>query len=133
MSGTSRLTGRVIDQDAHLTQSITDILTTPKGSRVMRRDYGSRLADLNVQLIVRLVDRATAPARSAMRAIERLGGEGFMRNAQRVNRGAHLMASGFGTMTAAILRGGRRRHRDGCLCRDGGGYGHAFAQACGAT
>lgn len=46
MTGTSRLTGRPIDQDAHLTQSITDILTTPKGSRVMRRDYGSRLPEL---------------------------------------------------------------------------------------
>jgi len=31
---------------AHLKQSITDILTTPIGSRVMRRDYGSRLFDL---------------------------------------------------------------------------------------
>lgn len=46
MIGTSRLTGRPIDQDEHLTQSITDILTTPKGSRVMRRDYGSRLPEL---------------------------------------------------------------------------------------
>ncbi|WP_062560614.1 GPW/gp25 family protein [Paracoccus aminovorans] len=46
MIGTSRLTGRPIDQDEHLTQSITDILTTPKGSRVMRRDYGSRLPKL---------------------------------------------------------------------------------------
>ena len=31
---------------AHLAQSITDILTTPIGSRVMRRDYGSNLPDL---------------------------------------------------------------------------------------
>lgn len=46
MSGTSRSTGRLIADEAHLTQSITDILTTPKGSRVMRRDYGSRLPDL---------------------------------------------------------------------------------------
>ncbi len=46
MTGTSRITARPIDQDAHLTQSITDILTTPKDSRVMRRDYGSRLPDL---------------------------------------------------------------------------------------
>jgi phage baseplate assembly protein W len=31
---------------AHLRQSIRDILTTPKGSRVMRRSYGSDLFDL---------------------------------------------------------------------------------------
>ena len=30
----------------HLRQSIRDILTTPIGSRVMRRDYGSRLYSL---------------------------------------------------------------------------------------
>lgn len=46
MTGTSRITGRRIDRDEHLTQSITDILTTPKGSRVMRRDYGSVLPEL---------------------------------------------------------------------------------------
>ena len=31
---------------AHLRQSIEDILTTPLGTRVCRRDYGSRLPDL---------------------------------------------------------------------------------------
>lgn len=46
MIGTSRHTGRMIDGDAHLAQSIADILTTPRGTRVMRRDYGSRLPDL---------------------------------------------------------------------------------------
>ena len=30
----------------HLKQSVVDILSTPLGSRVMRRDYGSRLFDL---------------------------------------------------------------------------------------
>lgn len=29
----------------HIKQSITDIITTPLGSRVMRRDYGSRAFD----------------------------------------------------------------------------------------
>ncbi|WP_336424828.1 GPW/gp25 family protein [Roseovarius sp. D0-M9] len=38
--------GTVLDGLGHLRQSITDILTTPIGSRVMRRDYGSRLYDL---------------------------------------------------------------------------------------
>lgn len=32
--------------DAHLAQSIGDILSTPIGSRVMRRDYGSLLFEL---------------------------------------------------------------------------------------
>lgn len=40
------LTGAAIDGDAHLEQSIFDILATPIGSRVERRDYGSALAEL---------------------------------------------------------------------------------------
>lgn len=46
MQGLSRLTAEVLDPDAHLAQSIIDILSTPKGTRVMRRDYGSDLPDL---------------------------------------------------------------------------------------
>ena len=44
--GMSRQTGRALSPGNHLAQSLTDILTTPKGSRVLRRDYGSRLPDL---------------------------------------------------------------------------------------
>lgn len=44
--GMSRTTGQEIDGLSHLGQSIVDILTTPKGTRVMRRDYGAGLADL---------------------------------------------------------------------------------------
>lgn len=36
-------TGKDISQINHLKQSVSNILTTPIGSRVMRRDYGSRL------------------------------------------------------------------------------------------
>ncbi|WP_335342275.1 GPW/gp25 family protein [Sedimenticola hydrogenitrophicus] len=36
-------TGRTLDGFEHIRQSIADILTTPIGSRVMRRDYGSGL------------------------------------------------------------------------------------------
>lgn len=43
MIGLSRQTGVSIDGEAHLAQSIVDILSTPKGTRVMRRDYGSDL------------------------------------------------------------------------------------------
>ena len=34
---------RLMDESAHIKQSIADILLTAKGSRVMRRDYGSNL------------------------------------------------------------------------------------------
>lgn len=44
MSGMNKHTGRLIESDRdHLMQSIEDILTTPKGSRVMNREYGSDL------------------------------------------------------------------------------------------
>lgn len=46
MIGMDRSTGLRLGGDAHLAQSIADILTTPIGSRVMRRDYGSRIPDL---------------------------------------------------------------------------------------
>lgn len=43
MAGMSNIEGTAIGGQDHLVQSIRDILTTPVGSRVMRRDYGSRL------------------------------------------------------------------------------------------
>jgi phage baseplate assembly protein W len=46
MDGIHALTGKRLGGMAHLRQSIRDILTTPIGTRVMRRDYGSRLARL---------------------------------------------------------------------------------------
>lgn len=39
--GLNRDTGEALDGLDHLRQSIRDILTTRKGTRVMRRDYGS--------------------------------------------------------------------------------------------
>lgn len=44
--GISAATGRPLDGIDHLRQSVMDILTTPRGSRVMRRDYGSDLFSL---------------------------------------------------------------------------------------
>ena len=38
-----RATGRAIDLPEHIAQSVADIVTTPLGSRVMRRDYGCLL------------------------------------------------------------------------------------------
>lgn len=46
MEGINASTGKRLDGLAHLRQSIRDILTTPIGSRVMRREYGSRLFQL---------------------------------------------------------------------------------------
>jgi len=43
MNGMNKASGKPLADFLHLKQSITDILTTPIGSRPMRRDYGSRL------------------------------------------------------------------------------------------
>ena len=43
MTGMDRASGKPLADLLHLRQSITDILSTPIGSRIMRRDYGSRL------------------------------------------------------------------------------------------
>lgn len=44
--GMNRETGRAITDADHIRQSCGDILRTPVGSRVMRRDYGSLLFSL---------------------------------------------------------------------------------------
>jgi phage baseplate assembly protein W len=46
MIGMNSSTGKALTGSAHLAQSINDILSTPLGTRIMRRDYGSQLADL---------------------------------------------------------------------------------------
>lgn len=46
MNGTNASTGKRLTGVDHLKQSIKDILTTRIGTRVMRRDYGSRLPEL---------------------------------------------------------------------------------------
>jgi hypothetical protein len=46
MKGTDSATGKTLQGINHLRQSIRDILTTPIGTRVMRREYGSRLYEL---------------------------------------------------------------------------------------
>jgi phage baseplate assembly protein W len=40
------ITGKPLEGIDHFRQSIRDILTTPIGSRVMRRDYGSRIMSI---------------------------------------------------------------------------------------
>ena len=46
MKGMDRNTGHLLSGIEHLHQSITDLLTTPIGSRLMQRTYGSRLYEL---------------------------------------------------------------------------------------
>jgi phage baseplate assembly protein W len=46
MSGISKTTGKVLTRREHIRQSIADILTTPIGTRLMRRNYGSFLPQL---------------------------------------------------------------------------------------
>ena len=52
--GMNRQTGLSISEAEHIRQSVRDILVTPIGSRVMRRDYGSLLAAM--------IDRPQSPA-----------------------------------------------------------------------
>lgn len=66
MIGINKSTGQALGGLDHLKQSIRDILLTPIGTRVMRRDYGSRLfelidAPMNGQTIIDII-AATAEA-----------------------------------------------------------------------
>lgn len=46
MQGIDATTGKALSGIPHLRQRVEDILTTPIGSRVMRREYGSRWFEL---------------------------------------------------------------------------------------
>lgn len=46
MAGMNRFTGGKLDGLAHIEQSVADILSTPLGTRLGRREYGSLLPDL---------------------------------------------------------------------------------------
>lgn len=46
MIGMNAFNGQAVGALAHIRQSLTDILTTPIGSRIMRRDYGSAIPEL---------------------------------------------------------------------------------------
>lgn len=46
MTGMNAQNGRRMSRRAHISQSVTDILTTPVGSLVMRRNYGSLLPEI---------------------------------------------------------------------------------------
>ncbi|WCM29201.1 GPW/gp25 family protein [Sphingomonas sp. QA11] len=46
MNGMDASTGKLIGGEDHLRQSVADILGTPLGTRIGRRDYGSLLPEL---------------------------------------------------------------------------------------
>ncbi|MBU1605788.1 MAG: GPW/gp25 family protein [Gammaproteobacteria bacterium] len=46
MKGMNSTTGKAIEDDAWIAQAVADVLLTPIGTRVMRRDYGSLLPAL---------------------------------------------------------------------------------------
>lgn len=46
LTGMNRFTGASLSGDDHLAQSIAEIITTPLGTRPMRRDYGCLLFEL---------------------------------------------------------------------------------------
>jgi tape measure domain-containing protein len=60
------------------------------------------MADLNVSLILRLVDRATAPARAVMRMVDRMGGESMMRGARQVREGMGIVAGSAGQAVGVL-------------------------------
>ena len=68
-NGVDRFNGKRLSGIQHLKQSIVDILTTPIGSRVMRRDYGSRLYQLIDAPINRetIIDIISAVAEALLR------------------------------------------------------------------
>ena len=71
MIGMDRNTGKMLSGDAHLAQSIADILTTPLGTRPMRRDYGSLLPNLVDKAVNRLGRmRSIAATATALRLWE---------------------------------------------------------------
>lgn len=45
-TGMNKDTGRQLTELDHIRQSVADILTTPVGTRIMRRDYGSQIFEL---------------------------------------------------------------------------------------
>lgn len=45
-TGMNKDTGRQMTELDHIRQSVADILTTPVGTRIMRRDYGSQIFEL---------------------------------------------------------------------------------------
>lgn len=83
-----RSSGLAIEGNEHLIQSIGDILSTPLGSRVMRRDYGSILFDL----IDQPINAATTMLLRAATAIAILNFEPRVRRIKKIFIGGDFNA-----------------------------------------
>ncbi len=60
--GMCRITGKWLSSGDHIAQSVRDILTTRKGTRLLRRHYGGTLPEL--------VDRPMQPSFMAQYAVD---------------------------------------------------------------
>lgn len=63
------------------------------------------MSDLNVSLILKFVDKATAPARAALKALDRFGLSSFTAHAERIRKGTQAMAGEFQRWTR-LVKGG---------------------------
>lgn len=97
-----RVTGRALSDQDHIAQSIGDILGTPVGTRVMRRDYGALLFEL-VDLPMNGATRLLALSAAAMAiarweprvAVTRLGWAGdFAAGQAAISLTAQVTAAG---------------------------------------
>jgi uncharacterized protein len=79
MSGINRRTGAALEGWPHVLQSLIDVWTTPKGTRVMLRDYGCDLVglidrpagrDTVLEVIMAAMDAETWEPRFAIRECE---------------------------------------------------------------
>jgi len=101
-------TGKPLGGIAHVRQSARDILLTPVGSRVLLRDYGSRLMDL--------VDRPVVPALLA--AIQAEAADALARWEPRL-RLRSVRAEASGATAAAAAAGHVTLSLEGHLIPDG--------------
>lgn len=90
MPGMNQRTGRWLEGRAHIEQSVADILTTPLGSRVMRREYGSLLPYLIDQPLhdATLLRAYSATAMAVARWEPRIRARRITRSVDAANPGA---------------------------------------------
>jgi phage baseplate assembly protein W len=117
MKGMNASTGRAISGLAHLYQSIAQILTTPLGTRIARRPFGSELFDLidapnNAVSRVRLY-AATATAlmrwepRLTLTRVQ-LSADGLMHGQTVVDIEGYTTETGDAVNTSVVLNAGNQ-------------------------
>lgn len=103
MIGMDRATGKPLTGADHIRQSIEDILGTPKGTRVGRRDYGSDLPELLDQPF-----NITTRMRVIAAAVDALG-----RQEERISISRIAMETGDEPGTATLIVAGTRTDING--------------------